>query len=387
MYLGHGAMFGAHGWDIDWFSMKHPLNPPDTDETHFAELIDLEHMEGKLAKAKAAAAIIYNRGARDRISGLIDLRRPDVAHLHNIYHHLSPSILVALKERSVPTVLTAHDLKLTCPSYKMLNNGSVCERCKGGKVWNLALHRCLKGSLPLSGLITLESTVHKALGYYSRTIDRIITPSLFYRDKLTEWGWDPNRIAYIPNFVARRKGEPTAGGGMGPLLYFGRLSEEKGIATLIRAAKLSGVSVRVAGTGPSGDELRALAAEITAPVEFVGYQAGTALEALVHDAMAVVLPSEWYENAPMSVMEAYQAGRPVAGAAIGGIPELIREDETGWTFPSGDVEALAALMRRIVNTPSADRDEMGHLGSEMVREGFGPDHYLERVSALYAKII
>jgi glycosyltransferase involved in cell wall biosynthesis len=351
VYLGHGAMFAERGWDIDWFSMKHPLNPPGTDETYFADLIDLEHMAGKAAKAKAAAAIIYNRQAEQRIAALTAARRPDVAHLHNIYHHLSPSVLVALKKRGIPTVLTAHDLKLACPSYKMLSNGVVCERCKGGKVY------------------------------------RIVTPSQFYRDKLAEWGWDPKRIVYIPNFIAHDAGEPQAGGGDGPLLYFGRLSEEKGIATLIRAAALSGIAVRIAGTGPSETEFRALAETLAAPVEFMGYRSGAALDALIHDASAIVLPSEWYENGPMSVMEAYQAGRPVAGADIGGIPELVRRGETGWIFPSGDVAALAATMQAIVAAPLADRVEMGRIGGAWVAANFGAGLYADRMAGLYSGLM
>ncbi|PBN41620.1 glycosyltransferase family 4 protein [Sphingobium sp. D43FB] len=385
VYLDHGALFANDGWDIDWFSMRHPQNLPGTDETYFADLIDLEYMQGKVSKAKSAAAIIYNGNARSRLHALIGAARPDVAHLHNIYHHLSPSILGALKAHDIPAVLTAHDLKLVCPSYKMLSGGKVCERCKGGKLWNVAVHRCMKGSMALSSLIAVESTVHRLAGLYRNAVDRVVAPSRFYRDKLIEWGWDADKVIYIPNFVrARPRRAPVKLDGA--VLYFGRLSEEKGLATLIRAAAMTGVAVNIAGTGPCDQEFRALAQNLNAPVTFLGYRTGAALEQLLDDARAIVLPSEWYENAPMSVIEAYNAGRPVLGADIGGIPEMIDNGVTGWTFPSRDVEALASKLEEISATPVANLEAMGRAGGMMVAEHLSAARYYERMSDVYRQL-
>lgn len=386
VYLGHGAMFAEAGWGVDWFSMKHPLNPPGTDETYFAELIDLEHMPGTLAKARASAAILYNRQAARRLARLLDARRPDILHAHNIYHHLSPSILAVARRRGVPVVLTAHDLKLACPSYTMLSHGRVCERCKGGKVWNLARHRCLKGSLPLSALVTVESAMHKALGLHRHNIDRIVAPSLFYRAKLIEWGWSPDRIVHIPNFVATDMAPERGAAGTAPLLYFGRLSEEKGLATLIRAATLAGTPVRIAGTGPSEAALRTLAASINAPVEFVGHQPPSTLATMIAAAPAVVLPSEWYENAPMSVMEAFQLATPAIGTDIGGIPELIKDGETGWLFPPGDVAALADRLAAALAISPARLATMGAAAADFVGTEFSRSKYLGRMLTLYAEL-
>jgi len=385
VYLGHGEMFAAQGWASDWFSMKHPSNIPGTDEQYFADLIDLEHMEGKLAKMQAAAAIVYNRDARQKIARLLTDRRPNIAHLHNIYHHLSPSILSEIKLHEVPVVLTAHDLKLACPSYKMLSHGNVCERCRGGKIWNVAVHKCLKDSRALSGLIAVETAVHRLSRMYSSNIDKIIAPSKFYQNKLIEWGWNAESVIYIPNFAPNRWKE-TAIPDEGGVLYFGRLSEEKGVATLIRASAASGVPVVIAGTGPAMTDLHNLAHEMSAPVEFVGYCAGSDLESLFHRTRAVVLPSEWYENSPMSILEAYSAGRPVIGADIGGIPEMICNGETGWIFPSGDIDALAERLIAVSTTSSSALSEMGHAGSQLAREKFSEDSYLLNMTNLYASL-
>jgi glycosyltransferase involved in cell wall biosynthesis len=269
----------------------------------------------------------------------------------------------------VPVVLTAHDLKLACPSYKMLSAGSVCEACKGGRIWNVAVKRCLKGSRALSGLIAVETAVHRWLDLYGANVDRLVAPSQFYRDKLVEWGWPAEKLVYIPNFSPALWPESPVP-EEGPLLYFGRLSEEKGVATLVRAAALSGVRVVVAGTGPQGAELQALARQLRAPVEFVGHQSGGALGMLIARARAIVLPSEWYENAPMSVLEAYSAGRPVLGAAIGGIPEMIEPGITGWIFPSGDEAALAARMGEIAAAPAAAADGHGPRGQPLCPRPF-----------------
>lgn len=385
VYLEHGEMFARQGWDIDWFSMRHPSNVPGTDERHFAELIDLEHMSGKVAKLRAAAAIVWNTDAQRKISALVDARRPDVAHLHNIYHHLSPSVLVALKRRGVPTVLTAHDLKLACPNYKMLSHGRVCERCRGGRVWNVATHTCMKGSAALSGLIALESAVHKSMRLYARNIDRIVAPSRFYRNKLIAWGWPEAQVTYIPNFATTHFA-PTPVPAAGGLLYFGRLSEEKGVATLIRAAAMSGVAVTIAGTGPAEAALHALAAEMRAPVAFAGYRAGAALGALLSASRAIVLPSEWYENAPMSVLESFSAGRPALGARIGGIPELIAGTGMGWTFESGSVTDLAEKMAMVADLSVDQLNDMGRAAATFVQREMNPAVYFDQMQQLYKSL-
>jgi glycosyltransferase involved in cell wall biosynthesis len=212
-----------------------------------------------------------------------------------------------------------------------------------------------------------------------------VAPSQFYRNKLIEWGWAAEKVVYIPNFSPADWEEtpvPEAGG----LLYFGRLSEEKGVGSLIRAAAASGVAVVIAGRGPEEPALRALAASLSAPVEFAGFRSGPDLAALFHRTRAVVLPSEWYENAPMSVLEAHSAGRPVLGADIGGIPELIRDGETGWIFKSGDVDGLAGLMTMVAGMPSAELSMMGSAGGRIARSQFSEAAYLRGMTALYASL-
>ena len=385
MFLEQNRLFEASGWAVVPFAMRHPNNLPTPWAAYFVDEIEYGRSYAPLQKLKHAASVIYSREARARLGRLLDVAPPTVAHAHNVYHHLSPSIFPLLKRRGVPVVMTVHDLKLACPAYTMLSGGTICERCRGGRIANVALHRCIKGSLALSTLVLAETAVHRTLGLYAKHVDRFVVPSRFYIDKLVEWGWARDRFVHVPNFVDAEALVPRPDVGDG-FVYFGRLSPEKGLETLIRAAAMTRQTVALVGTGPIESSLRALAAEIGADARFLGFRTGTALAEAVGAARAAVLPSTWYENAPVSVMEAYALGRPVIGARIGGIPELIREGVTGATFASGNVEALAVQLARFAAMDKAKIAAMGAAGRAWMRAEFSPSAYLDRLMALYATL-
>jgi len=382
VFLEQNRMFEEIGWQVVPFAMQHPKNLPSEWSGYFADEIEFGESYSFLQKASNALKITYSAEARGKLGKLVDAVRPDIAHAHNVYHHISPSVFGLLKGRGIPTVLTLHDLKIACPAYKMLTHDGICERCKSGAIWNVALHRCVKNSLPLSAVILMETAVHRLLGCYSRQVDRFVVPSRFYLDKFVEWGWPRERFIHIPNFVdidhLQPRGEPGKA-----FVYFGRLGPEKGIATFIRALKIAGAKGWVVGTGPEDEALRRLAAETGADVEFLGYLSGDALFDAIRNARAMVLPSEWYENAPMSVMESYALERPVIGANIGGIPELIRPGETGEVFPSGDAQALAERLATFAAMTDRHVLEMGKSGRAWMAESFTSQCYRDRLLSLY----
>lgn len=386
VFLDHMRLFSEAGWDVAPFAMQSERNLPSPWSRHFVSEIEFGQQPGLRTKLEHAGKIIYSREAQRGIAALIADFRPDIAHAHNVYHHLSPAIFRTLKQAGIPTVMTAHDLKIACPAYKMLSHGKVCEKCRGGNIAQVLLNRCAKDSVALSGLLMVESGVHRALGLYRDTLDRIVVPSRFYRDKLIEWGWVAEMLVHIPNFVdpaflaAERQDEGDY------YLFAGRLAPEKGIATLVSAAAKARVRLVVAGTGPDEAMLRAQVEASGADVTFVGHQSGAALHRLIGAARALVLPSEWYENAPVSLLEAYGMGRPVIGAEIGGIPELIEADETGLTARSGDAESLAAALGRMDGLGVAGRAAMGATGRDWVRTAFSAEAYSERMQALYAQL-
>ena len=385
VFLEHDAMFRAQGWDTAVMAMHHPKNTPSPWSTFFVDEIEFGHEYGALDKLAMAGKVIYSYEAKRKISSLLDTFPADVAHVHCIYHHLSPSVLVELKQRGIPTVMTAHDLKLACPAYKMLNRSGVCEKCRSGNLLHLVKNRCIRDSLQVSGLIMLESAIHKSLGLYRRNLDRVVAPSQFYKRKLMEWGWPESQLVYIPNYVDATAYQPRYQPG-DYYFYFGRLAMEKGVATLIRAAARAKVKLRIAGTGPEGDALKLLAAETGGDVEFLDFVSGEPLWTLVREARAMVLPSEWYENAPMSLLEAYACGKPVIGARIGVIPEMVREGETGDLFESGDVDGLANMLRLYANKPNAELAAMGEAARDFVSTTFTARRYLDEMLALYATL-
>jgi glycosyltransferase involved in cell wall biosynthesis len=388
VFLEQNRILEASGWQVVPFAMHHPRNQDTPWSRHFVEEVEYDHSQGYslIGKVRRAAKVVYSQEARRNLQQLLDEVAVGVAHLHNVYHHISPSILGLLAERRIPTVMTLHDLKLACPAYKMLTHDGICERCRGGRLFNVVRHRCLKGSLLVSGLAYLEATVHGMLGTYDRYVDRFIVPSRFFLEKLSSWGVARERMVHIPNAVDVERFAARRHSGEDYFVYFGRLAPEKGIGTLLHAAGLAEVPLKVIGTGPEEADARRLAEHLGADVEFLGYLAGDALHDVIRGARAVVLPSEWYENAPMSVLEAYALGVPVIGADIGGIPELVREASTGAIFPSGDSEALAAVLRRFAAMPDAFVAQMGRAARALVEREFGSDVYQARVLALYRSL-
>lgn len=385
VFLEHDSMFRANGWDTAVMTMHHPKNAPSPWSRFFADEIEFGHEYGLLNKLAMAGKVIYSGEARRKISALLDEFPADVAHAHCIYHHLSPSVLVELKRRGIPTVMTAHDLKLACPAYKMLNRGGVCEKCRSGNLLHVMANRCIRDSLPVSALIMVESAVHKSLGLYRHNLDRVVAPSLFYKQKLMEWGWPEHQLAYIPNYVDAAAYTPCYEPG-DYFFYFGRLAMEKGVATLIRAAAQAKVKLRIAGTGPESDALKALAAREGGDIEFLGFVSGEPLWKWVREARSIILPSEWYENAPMSVLEAYACGKPVVGARIGGIPEMVKSGETGLLFESGNVDELVDAMCRQIAMPDGAIAEMGRAAQRYVSTTFTRQRYLSDMLALYAEL-
>jgi glycosyltransferase involved in cell wall biosynthesis len=382
LFLEHNRLFENIGWQVVPFAMRHAKNLTTPWSNYFPDEIEFGADYNLAAKLVRAPRVIYSLQARRRMRALLDTVQPRIAHAHNIYHHLSPSVLPLLKERGIPVVMTLHDLKLACPAYTMMRGGEPCESCRGGKLYNVAVHRCIKGSLALSSLVMAEAYLHRALGLYSANVDRFVVPSKFLLEKLVEWGWPRERFVHIPNFVDIERFKPRAEAGR-RFVYCGRLDELKGLETLVRAAALSHQPVTLVGRGPLEARLRALSAELGADVAFPGYLTKDALAAAIQEARAIIVPSECHENAPLALLEGYAAGRPVIGSRIAGIPELVHEDETGMLYPVGDAAALAEALSRFAALPDARVSAMGNAGRAWVERDFNAAIYVDRQLALY----
>ncbi len=374
------------GHSVVPFAMRHEQNEESPHADLFVSHESFDGGAGPLDRVRAAARVIYSLEARRKIAALVDRTRPDVAHLHNIAHQLSPSILVGLRAKGVPVVQTLHDYKLVCPNYQMFVHGKTCERCRRWLYYRACVHRCMRGSLAQSALVCAEAYIHKLLGTYSKNVDLFIAPSQQLRERMVRHGVDPDQIVHLPYSIALDGYEPRYDSD-GYAIYVGRLSIGKGLETLLSAlGRARDVRFKVIGSGPLADDLEARAArEGLTNVEFVGYRTGADLKSIVAGARFVVVPSECFENSPLTVYEAFAMGKPVVGSTIGGIPELVPEGEAGLLFEPGDDEALAARLVELWNDPDRSR-EMGRAGRKRVESEYGPERHYERIRSIYERV-
>lgn len=384
VFIDHDRMFSDNSWDTALFSMHHPKNAHSIWSDYFINELEFGSTYSTYQKLLMSSKVIYSFEARKKLNQLLNKFHPDIAHSHCIYHHLSPSILSLLNSKGIPSVMTAHDLKIACPAYKMLNSNGICEKCKKGNLFNLVKNRCIHNSLSVSSLVAIESTFHKLFGLYRNNLDYIVTPSHFFRKKLIEWGWNEKKLVYIPNFIDSSKIVPNYNPGK-YFLYFGRLAPEKGVDTLIDAAISAKINLVIAGTGPYEKQLKSISAE-NDNVKFVGYKSGNALWDLIHNSRAIVLPSEWYENAPISILEAYAAGKPVLGANIGGIPEMLQDNVTGYIFKSNDTEELKDVLLKMQSMPDQSISTIGKNARNFVANTFTRERYYNDMTKLYSSL-
>jgi glycosyltransferase involved in cell wall biosynthesis len=372
------------GHEVAFFGMDHPDNEPQLYERHFPPYLELEPPPPSLAaKAAGLGRMVWSSSARRGMDAVVSEFRPDVVHMHNTYHHLSPSILGPLASRGIPTVMTLHDYKLACPTYRFLDKGEVCQACLGGHFTQAVRRRCKDGSLGSSAAMAAELAVHTATRAY-RHVQLFVCPSRFMAGRMAAAGVFPDRLRWLPHFVLpspERSVEPSDA-----VVFAGRLSPEKGADTLIEAARrLSGrVRVEIAGEGPDRQRLEGLAAGNGDNVRFLGRLDSASIDALLTEALALVLPSRWYENQPMIVLEAFARGVPVVATDLGGTPELVRPGTDGFLIPPDDPAALAAALGALLDDPARAR-AMGKSARERAITDFAPDAHLSRLEGVYAE--
>lgn len=385
VYLDHARLFAARGWENRFFSMEHPRNIASPDPVTLTSLVDYEFATTGKAKAVAALKSIYNVEASQKIDRLLQDYTPDIAHVHGAYHHLTPAIFPRLSGRGIPVVLTAHDFKIICPAYTMYRQGAVCEACKGGNTWNVVRNRCIKGSLAASLVVGFEAALHGLLQSYQKHVSMVVAPSEFYRAKFVEWGWPVDKIVHIPNYTTSVSAT-YEGSHAEPIIYIGRLSAEKGLETLVRAAAQAKVAVNIVGSGPMAEILQQLIDALGAPVKLVGRLDGDALWGALGRSKAAVLPSEWYENGPISVLESFELARPVIGADIGGIPEMLTQSGGGWLYKSGSVPELADLLAYVDSLGAEALREKGMAGRNHARQFHTEDVYFSKMTDVYRQL-
>lgn len=372
------------GHEVIPFAMEYPENLPSIYSKFFVSETYFDRKEGFKKDIKKVGRMMYSTEAKNKLEELIVHERPDIAHIHNIYHQISPSILSVLHKHKIPVVMSLHDYKLVCPNYKLYTEGSACERCRKHRYYNAMLHNCL-GSAAANFAAAAEMYFHHCLlRAYERKVDYFISPSLFLKELCEHWGWPAKKIIHLPYFVdaAEMSAETPEVGNY--VLYFGRLATEKGVDTLLHAAKkLPEIKFKITGTGPLAAGFGAMARRHgIVNVEFLPHKYGEELWDIVRRAKIVVLPSVWYENYPLSLLEAQALGKPIIASRIGGIPEIVHDKRNGRLFEPGNADDLAHKIRALY------ADDMrcqgyGFVARERVLRENNPGKHLEEILKLY----
>lgn len=349
-----GDILSLKGHEVAYWGMSHPSNPRYPLENLFVDYVDYNVLSGKFAQFSSIAKILYSFEAKRKLREVLKVFRPDIVHLNNFAHQISPSILDVLKAENIPAVMTMHDYKIACPSYSLLQSNTlcVCNLCFNGAYYHCFFKKCVKDSYLKSLVNTIEMCLHHKIWHIYDYIHTFIAPSQFLKEQIESMGFK-GRIVVISNSLNIAKFTPRYDWQEKYIVFLGRLDQGKGLFTMIKAFDgIMSCSLKIIGDGPLRGEAEVLAQQCKPTrIDFLGYKTGQELVDLVRNAMFVLLPSEWYENNPRSIIEAFALGKPVIGAKIGGIPELVRDNETGFTFAAGDSQDLKTKIEFLLSQP------------------------------------
>jgi glycosyltransferase involved in cell wall biosynthesis len=401
-YLGGGDstytftladLLRAAGHEVGFFAMQGARNLPDPNADLFVSYVDFKEMNrGKSLRngLRVLLRAIYSRQARHKFAMLLDRFKPDLVHLQNLHAHITPSILFEAKCRELPTVWTLHDYKLVCPNSHFLidQTSRICEACGSGRYYECLLKRCKKGSLSASAMAGLEAAAHRLMGVRG-CVDAYIAPSLFLRQKFIQCGFSQAQVVHLSYFIPEEAFAcPTAGKGLEEnpyILFMGKIGILKGVRELLAACRLR-PSVRVVLAGDADEAGTELLRDRAPNAQWVGLKRGEELRRLLRRATALVLPSVWYENQPLSILEAFASGKPVVASRLGGMTELVTHGERGLLVPPGEPEPLSQALEWMLNHPE-EAAEMGRKAYNYAIANFQPSVHYERIMALYTELI
>lgn len=383
-YFELGELLKKNGHEVAFFSMGDEKNIKTGCKEYFVKPIDLN--TGSKLKA---LDVIYCKENEKKMEQALEDFKPDIVHINNFQRQLSASIIKPIKKRNIPIIFTAHDVQAICPAIVMLDsNKEICEKCMHGKYINCITNKCIKDSNLKSVLGAIEGKYYRNKKIYTQKIDKIITPSEFYRTKLIEDGIEPDKIVAMHNFIdideydISREDEGYA-------LYIGRLSKEKGIFNLIKAiSNLKEGELRIAGDGPEKEAIIKFIKEnhLEDRIKLLGFLDKNGIKEQIRKCRFVVVPSIWYENCPYSVMETLAIGKPVIGANIGGIPELVQNQFTGITYKFDDIEELSLNMDVLFSDEEL-AERLGDNAKEQARKLYTKNVYYDKIIKIYTDLI
>lgn len=382
-YFNLTDILKKNGNEVIHFAMKDEKNFPDSNKEYFVE--NVSKNGGFANKIKFITNLNYSKEAYKKIKELIKKERPDVAILNLVHKQITLSIIDALKEYNVKILWVVHDLIMICPSYTMLNgNGDICEKCIKGDFINCVKNKCIDNSTLKSLLSYREAKFIRKHKFYD-DVDTFICPSKFYKEKLEESKFTKSNIVYMPNPLSYDTKFCLNENPDDYVLYFGRLSKEKGVDDLIKACANNNMKLYIVGTGPYEDYLKSLVSKLNSEkqIRFFGYKTGEELKNLVFNSKVVVLPSKWYENGPFSAIEAMSMGKPLIVSSLGGLPELIVENENGYVY--NNLNELQECLQKLFTLDNLTYLDKCKKSLNIARNKYNPNLYYENLIKLINK--
>ena len=337
---------------------------------HDVELYALDNaqIKGISDQIKTVLDVANSETQRDKILQIIDQKKPDVVHVHNFFPLLTPALYDACREKHVPVVQTLHNYRVMCAGALLLRKGIVCEKCiKGSPYWG-AVHRCYRSSFFGTLAVSHMISVHRKEDTWSSKIDCVIALTEFSRSKYIEAGIDPSVLTVKPNFIEDPMLDKVIPGmdNRDGVLFVGRLSEEKGISTLIEAWRDLDMPLTVAGDGPCRELVQSVAGK---KIRFLGSLSSEQVSTEMQKARLLIMPSIWYEGFPMVLLESFAHGLPVLGARIGSVGQIIDKHEAGQLFVSGDSDDLCRQVVDLYN----NKDQLQYY-SEKSRKAYEDEY-------------
>jgi glycosyltransferase involved in cell wall biosynthesis len=391
VYLNHIELLTKMGHDVAAFSTHNDRNVQSDFKDFFVETKDLRNVS-IVDKVRSVIPYLYNYKALRKLRKLIKEFKPDIAHVHLFYANLSVSVLKVLSDEKVPILHTVHDYRLLCPVNTMLDNtGKICNKCAGKSVWPCVQKKCSENNLGQSIVVALEGAYWRNIISPVSLINQFHFVSEFcMKEHFKYYPEIAHNSVKLCNFAPLNAEVPVFSKKDRYYLYFGRLSYEKGLMTLIKAWSIlpANMKLKIVGEGPVKSEVEFILKNKNLDnIELSGYKKGNELQDLVRNAMFVIVPSEWFENNPMTIIESYKLGTPAIGASIGGIPEIIESNKTGFVFKSGDVVDLAQNIKYADDlSDSAYRDMQMHC-NRYAETNFSEESYYKSLISIYNKTI
>jgi glycosyltransferase involved in cell wall biosynthesis len=375
------------GHETALFTMEHGRSCSFEGRSYRIPYIDFNDPNaGIWEKARLAAHALYSRSARRAMRACLDDYSPDLAHIRSIYHHLSPSILWELKRHNIPVLYHLNDFKMLCPTYNFVARGEACEACKGGAFFHAVTEGCYRESRARAAVLAAEAYLHRWLQTYERCVDLFLAPSEFVREKLIDHGFPKQRVAVLPHFQALPPDdllEPD----QGYILYFGRISPEKGVYELLRAmVRVPQIPLVIAGDGPDRARLQWLARDLNLKnVVFADAVHGAKLDQLIGGCSFSVFPSHAYETLGKSILESYAWGRPVIASDLGSRRELVEHGVTGLLYPPGNPDELARAIAFLFDQHNLS-ERMGAIARRRLRQRNDPDRQINALLEIYSRL-